>query len=271
MVVFPNAKINLGLHILEKQTNGYHAIETCMLPVFSCFDVLEIVHSNTFEFKQYGATKGIAAEHNIVSKAYQLFNAHHPIGNVKINLIKKIPNGAGLGGGSADAAFTLLALNKMFDCKLESKTLHKIALKLGSDVPFFIENKTAIARGQGEILEPIAIDLRKYKTILIKPETSMPTALAFSLCKPDNTRQSIKNKIASVVEVWSELLENDFEKIVFEKIQSLREIKTKLYENGAKYAALSGSGSCMFGLFETQKDCSSLQNWAIENNFFYHE
>jgi 4-diphosphocytidyl-2-C-methyl-D-erythritol kinase len=254
MVVFPNCKINLGLHILAKREDGFHNLETVFYPVV-LKDVLEIIpapNSNTdIEFSSSGLAVDGTTNDNICIKAYHLLKKDFAqLPNIKMHLHKTIPMGAGLGGGSADGAFALQLLNKKFNLNVSTPKLLNYAAQLGSDCPFFIINKPCYATGRGEMLEEINIDLSKYKIILINPGIHINTGWAFSQLSPALQEKSIKLIIHQPIETWKAELKNDFEKPVFEKYPKIKNIREALYTEGAVYAAMSGSGSTVFGILE---------------------
>lgn len=265
MVTFPNCKINLGLNILQKRVDGFHDIETIFFPVGLC-DALEIVPS---QFKTQLSVSGIYTgdtADNLCLKAFYLLKKDYPhLPEVNIHLHKAIPLGAGLGGGSADAAFTLQMLNKKFNLNISEKKMHVYALQLGSDCPFFLVNKPCIAAGRGEILEHAAISLSGYKILLIHPGIHISTAEAFSKIKPAIPAKKIKEIIQQPLENWKEELFNDFEKYIFEKYPQVKKIKEDLYNDGAIFASMSGSGSTVFGIFT--KD--STINFKADPAYFY--
>ncbi|MGZ5287479.1 MAG: 4-(cytidine 5'-diphospho)-2-C-methyl-D-erythritol kinase [Flavisolibacter sp.] len=251
MVSFPNCKINLGLHILGKRPDGFHDLETVFYPV-PLTDALEIITApdQYFQFKQTGLSLDLPSDSNICIKAYELFRQVYPtLPPVKMHLHKTIPSGAGLGGGSADGAFTLLLLNKKYNAGLSEETLLDLALQLGSDCPFFIRNQPALATGRGELLEPIHLDLSGYCIMLVNPGVHINTGWAFSQIKPASGRPSLAGIISKPLETWKNNLVNDFEVPVFEQYEELGIIKKTLYDAGAVYAAMSGSGSTLFGIF----------------------
>lgn len=254
MIVFPNCKINLGLHILQKRKDGFHDLETVFYPI-AIQDALEIVQNSspasTIQFNTTGLKIDSSSEDNICFKAYQLLKNDFPeLPSVKMHLHKTIPSGAGLGGGSSDGAFTLQLLNKKFNLGLPEEQLINYALQLGSDCPFFIKNKPCYATGRGERLEEIELDLSQYSIILINPKIHIHTGKAFSKITPSNQRTSIKEIIHQPIKKWKELLNNDFEEVVFDEHPEVRTIKEKLYKHGALYASMSGSGSSVYGLFD---------------------
>ncbi|MBI3883422.1 MAG: 4-(cytidine 5'-diphospho)-2-C-methyl-D-erythritol kinase [Sphingobacteriales bacterium] len=254
MLLFPNCKINLGLNILRKREDGFHNLETVFYPV-PLTDALEAIQSkndNQFiNFSSSGLLVDCTPEDNLCIKAFNLLKkdfSHLP--PIQLHLHKVIPMGAGLGGGSADAAFTLLLLNNKFNLNISEEQLLSYALMLGSDCPFFIINKPAFAAGRGEILEPVTINLSLYDLILIHPGIHINTRWAFSQIKPALPKKPIRTIIQQPINTWKQELVNDFENPVFEKYSVVREIKETLYTNGAVYAAMSGSGSTVYGLFE---------------------
>jgi 4-diphosphocytidyl-2-C-methyl-D-erythritol kinase len=251
VIVFPNCKINLGLHVLRKRSDGFHDLETIFYPI-PLQDALEIIHapSGSTEVFTTGLDTGVATEENICYKAWALLKQDFPdLPGVLIHLHKVIPTGAGLGGGSADGAFTLLLLNQKFNLGLKDGQLMDYALKLGSDCPFFILNKPAHAMGRGELLEGIRLDLSAYSIMIVNPRIHISTATAFSLISPSSDRPSLKAVLQNPPEEWRRLLENDFESTVFTHHPEIRTIKETLYANGAVYASMSGSGSTIYGLF----------------------
>jgi len=265
MIVFPNCKINLGLNILQKREDGFHDLETIFFPVGLC-DALEILHAqNKTQLTISGLSAG-NTEDNLCLKAFYLLKKDYPqLPEVNIHLLKAIPLGAGLGGGSADAAFTLQLLNKKFKLNIPDKKMCVYALQLGSDCPFFLFNKPCLATGSGELLENVNISLSGYKILLINPAIHISTAEAFSKIKPAIPAKKIKEIILQPVESWRGELSNDFENYIFEKYPQVKKIKEELYENGALYAAMSGSGSTVFGIFN--KD--SIINYSAEPDYFY--
>jgi len=256
MVTFPNSKINLGLNIVAKRSDGYHDIETVFFPIH-LKDPLEIIENEKLEFSTSGFSIEGEPEKNLCVKAYHLLKKGFPqLPTVQMHLYKAIPMGAGLGGGSADGAFTLKLLNKKFSLSLSEKQLINYSLQLGSDCPFFILNKPCFATGRGEILEQTALDLSEYKFLIVHPQIHISTAWAFSTIKPLKHAKSIKQIIQQSISTWKAELINDFEKPVFEKYPEIKNIKEKLYDEGAIYASLSGSGSAVYGIFKKDKTIS---------------
>jgi len=253
MIVFPNAKINLGLHVLRKRTDGYHDIDTCMYPI-PLKEALEIIPSPSFSFTHSGIPIPGTAEHNLIVKAFQLLLTDFPkITPVAAHLHKHIPIGAGLGGGSADAAFALKLLNELFSLGLTQKQLEDYASQLGSDCPFFVQNKAQMATGRGEKLESISIDLSGNWIYLIHPGIHIGTKEAYAGIKPSERDLDLKEILANPSS-WKSQLVNDFEKGIFSNYPEIASIKSKLYNAGAWYAAMSGSGSAVFGLFKDRPE-----------------
>ncbi len=253
MICFPNAKLNLGLNIVGKRPDGYHDIETVFYPI-PVKDALEVVHADTFSFTQSGIPVDAPAEKNLVMKALNLLRQYHEIPPLAVCLLKAVPFGAGLGGGSADAAFMLKLVNDFCSLGLAPERLEELAASLGADCPFFIRNVPVFATGIGNQFEPVALSLKGYHLCLVKPDVAVSTAEAYALVKPARPAVSLKSIIRKPVAEWRETMVNDFEASVFPKYPVIRQIKEQLYEAGAVYAAMSGSGSSVFGLFERPTD-----------------
>ncbi|WP_075349377.1 4-(cytidine 5'-diphospho)-2-C-methyl-D-erythritol kinase [Algoriphagus marinus] len=266
MISFPNAKINLGLHITSKRKDGYHEIETCMLPI-PLLDALEmIVDPKKTSFASTGITIPGNEKDNLILKAYQLLKKDFPnLPHLNIHLHKNIPIGAGLGGGSADAAFALKLMNNLFDLLLDDFFLEEYAAELGSDCAFFVENTPKIATGRGEILEHIDLDLKGTHLVLINPLIHIGTKEAYAGVSPALAKTNLKEVLADRSR-WKDELINDFEESIFPNHPEIAEIKKRLYDAGAFYAAMSGSGSSVFGLFEEKPDSIKLRG-----NYFYFE
>ncbi len=247
----------MGLQIISKRADGYHEIETAFYPISLC-DVLEIIPSNTLSFSSSGID--IPGEGNLCLDAYQLLKMDHDIPAVQIHLHKIIPIGAGLGGGSSDAAFTLIGLNKLFNLKLTNTQLKTYALQLGADCPFFIENKPMLAQGIGEELTAIELNLSEFHLVVIKPDVHVSTAMAYAGVVPQETVISVKTLLKAPTSEWQ--LKNDFEPSVFAQFPVVERIKNLLYQEGAVYASMTGSGSAVFGLFRN-KPLISIKNADI--------
>ncbi len=253
MVFFPHCKINLGLHVISKRDDGFHTIETCFYPV-PWRDVLEIIKSDEFSFSQSGLVIPGNADENLCVKAYQFLQKDFDLTPVKIHLHKVIPTGAGLGGGSSDAAFTLRALNSIFDLDLPQTALKSYAAHLGSDCSFFIDDKPMLAGGRGENLSETSLSLKGKYLVIVKPDIHVSTAEAYSGVKPKQPAQSISKIINESISKWKDSLSNDFEESVFKNHSTIKEIKAKLYQHGALYASMSGSGAAVFGIFDSVVD-----------------
>jgi len=252
MICFPNAKINLGLQVIEKRPDNYHNIASLVVPV-QWFDVLEFQRAKQYSLTVYGINnKEWETEENLVTKAWQLMNSRFDIPPLEIHLLKSIPVGAGLGGASADAAFFIKEINKEFKLKLCTEDLKTLAAQLGSDCPFFIENKPALISGKGEAIEPIEPGLENYFLFVVKPGFPISTADAYRHIHVKKPEISLKGIIKQPVHFWRNNLKNDFEDLVFGRYPELGEMKEKLYKHGAVYASMSGSGSAIFGIFENE-------------------
>jgi len=254
MLTFPNCKINLGLYVTQKRPDGYHNLETLFYPV-ALTEPLEIVPAAVAAIHITGSSILGEATHNLVWRAYMLLKNDFPnqVGELDIYLHKVLPMGAGLGGGSADAAFMLMLINKYAQLGLSQAQLAAYALQLGSDCPFFIYNKPCYAAGRGELLEEVALDLSNYSLQLICPELHIATAAAFSMMTPKAAPINLKNLPEIAIDQWKELLSNDFEMPVFAQHPILAHIKEQLYQGGAVYAAMSGSGSSIYGIFNSKQ------------------
>jgi 4-diphosphocytidyl-2-C-methyl-D-erythritol kinase len=253
VIVFPNCKINLGLNVLQKRSDGFHDLETIFYPL-ALQDALEIIAAPLSEQDAQLAVSGLSldtvAQNNSCLKAYHLLKKDYPeLPPVQMHLHKVIPAGAGLGGGSADGAFTLLLLNKIGNLGIPEDALLGYALTLGSDCPFFILNKPAWASGRGELLEPLHLDFSRYRFILVNPGIHVDTAGAFSRITPNKTGPSLRELISRPIEEWKTRLINDFEKPLIDQYPAIGDIREKLYQRGALYASMSGSGSTVFGIF----------------------
>jgi len=251
MISFPNAKINLGLNIVSKREDGYHNLETVFYPLM-IKDALEIIVSQDGKdsFVESGLNTGTIPDSNLVMKALRLMREHYDIPPLEVHLLKKIPFGAGIGGGSADAAFMLKLLNNKFSLGASDEELALLARQLGADCPFFIYNRPLFASGIGEEFEEVSISLDGYYLVLVKPDVHVSTKDAFALISPQKPHISLKEIIKQPVEEWKNTMVNDFEKSIFPKFPIIEQIKNELYELGAVYASMSGSGSSVYAVFE---------------------
>ncbi len=265
MIVFPNAKINLGLNVVEKRPDGYHNIETIFYPI-GLTDVLEVEVSEScsdYSFSSSGIVLEGDPENNLIIKAYHLLRSGYQFPAVDITLIKQIPFGAGLGGGSSDAAFMLKTLNELFKLKITPSRLEKLAVKLGADCPVFIKNRPVFATGIGNVFTPIQLSLKGKFLLLVKPDIHVSTPEAYSLVVPQKPEFSLSELITNPISEWKTAIKNDFEKSVFAKYPAIEKIKNDLYEMGAMYASMSGSGSSVFGIFNEMPE----KNDSFEESF----
>jgi len=254
MLIFPNAKINLGLKITEKRSDGYHNIETVFVPI-PLKDALEFVVKPEGEsrFRSEGLLLDAAPEQNLVMKAYRILAADFKLPALDIYLYKNIPFGAGLGGGSADAAFMLKGVNQAFNLGLDIPALKQYASRIGADCSFFIENKACYATEKGDVLEEYDLDLSGWHIILVKPDVYVSTPQAYAGVKPQKSESDLRTLLRQPVEQWKDRVVNDFEASIFDRFPAISDIKDQLYGLGAVYASMSGSGSSVFGLFNEKK------------------
>ncbi len=249
MVCFPNAKINLGLNIVAKRPDGYHDIETIFYPI-ACQDVLECVPSEHYQLNVSGIALDSPQEDNIVTKAYRLLEKYHPeVKPCSLYLQKNIPCGAGLGGGSSDAAFLLKLVNEAQALNIPMETLEEYASSLGADCRFFLGNKAVFAEGKGDVFTGINLSLKGYYLVLVKPDIHVSTAEAYAGVIPVRPEQSLLQIIQQPIHTWKEKMLNDFERSLFNKYPEIKQIKDELYAQGALYASMSGSGSSVYGIF----------------------
>ena len=254
MVTFPNAKINIGLNITSRRSDGYHNIETVMVPIPWC-DVLEIVpaQGDKTTLTTYGREVKCEMEKNLVVKAYRAMEAQYNLPPVDIYLTKIIPDGAGLGGGSANAAYTIKTLNELFEIGATNEELAKIAAKIGADCPFFIYNTPTLAQGIGTEFSPIDIDLTGYQILVVKPQVSVPTAQAYAGVTPSIPDTPLSQLISAPIKQWQSTIKNDFENSIFPIHPIVAQIKQRIIELGAEYSSMSGSGSAVYGIFKSDK------------------
>jgi len=266
MVVFPNAKINLGLHVIRKRADGFHDIETLFYPIGLC-DALEIIPSpdGAFLFTSSGPEIPGDTKDNLCVRAYNILSEIFDLLPVHIHLHKVIPMGAGLGGGSSDGAFAIRMLNKIFNLGLSMEAMRGFTRSLGSDCPFFIDNIPAIGIERGDRLEPVSIYLSGYHIVIVVPKFRVSTTAAYAGVTPHLPAMALKNILNEPVTRWKELLRNDFEPSVFHEFPVIREVKDRLYEAGAIYSSMSGSGSAVYGLFKVRP---SLENLFSDCNIF---
>ena len=261
MILYPNCKINLGLRVIRKREDGYHDIETIFVPIYGLHDELEVVPADTFSFAQEGLALDCNEEDNLIIRCYRLMAAKYSqIRPVSIRFFKNIPFGAGLGGGSSDAAHMAIALNNLFHLGLTKEQLIQEVRPLGADCPFFIYNVPCFAKGIGDELTPIDLNLSNLRIILIKPEEGISTREAYAgiVLHPEATGQILNERVYV----------NDFEYSVFPHHPAIAQIKKRLLDAGAIYAAMSGSGSTVFGLFKNDTEgCSDANLRMLEKEF----
>ncbi|MBE0638170.1 MAG: 4-(cytidine 5'-diphospho)-2-C-methyl-D-erythritol kinase [Bacteroidales bacterium] len=253
MVLFPNAKINLGLQVTQKRSDGFHNIETIFYPVPLC-DALELVVAGDkkFEFSSSGIEIPGNKEDNLCIKAWRMLEKDFSLPPVKIHLHKTVPIGAGLGGGSSDGAFMIKLISRVFSLELSTGTMEEYARQLGSDCPFFIQNQPVFAYGKGDQFEKLSLDLSGYLMIIVKPDVYISTMDAYAAIKPSTAEVQLPVVISNSIHQWRHHLSNDFEQPVFEKFPSIQHIKSQFYNYGAIYAQMSGSGSAVYGIFEKE-------------------
>ena len=263
MITFPNAKINLGLDIVEKRPDGYHNLETVFYPIPLC-DILEITPATDkdapdYTFKMYNAVFDGNDDDNLVIKAYKALAADYKLPKVDISLYKHIPTGAGLGGGSADAAFALKMLNEIANLGLSSEEQCTYAARIGADCAFFIDNTPAYATGIGNILTPTECSIAGYYLVLVKPDVHVSTKDAYALVTPQKPQVPLTSIAQRPIDEWKGEMKNDFEKSIFAKHPEMEKIKEELYSMGAVYASMSGSGSSFFGIFKEEQDIDRIK------------
>ncbi|RKR85246.1 4-diphosphocytidyl-2-C-methyl-D-erythritol kinase [Mucilaginibacter gracilis] len=258
MINFPIAKINIGLNITARRADGYHDLETVFYPI-KINDVLEIIKSDHLHFEASGlGIPGDVAD-NLCIKAYHLMKQDHDLPPVSIHLHKHIPIGAGLGGGSADAGYFIRLINQMFGLNLSAEAMRNYARVLGADCAFFIESKPVFAFDKGDQFEPVTLNLSGYYLALVMPPTHVSTGEAYRGVKPAPVKTSLKELIKLPVAEWRNHIKNDFEDHIFKAHPEIRGVKAALYQAGALYASMSGSGASVFGIFENKPDLEFLE------------
>lgn len=266
MLAFANAKINIGLQVTEKLPDGYHNIQTVFYPI-KINDVVEITDSDTLSCQVAGIDIDGKPEDNICYKAFKLVQKDYGIPNQQITLLKNIPVGAGLGGGSSDAAHLIKLLNNKFNLGLTVMQMEQYASMLGADCAFFIENKPVYAYGKGDQFEALQLDLSNHYMVLVKPPIHVSTAEAYAGMIPKPTEANLPNLLSQPIHTWKDHVKNDFEQMVFKKYPEIQSVKNTLYEHGALYAAMSGSGSSVFGIFDHAVDLHIL---SVNNTLYYN-
>lgn len=263
MVVFPTCKINLGLRITEKRPDGFHNLQSCFYPV-KWGDMLEVIPADTCAFSSSGLAIPGASASNLCVQAYGLLKADFDLPPVQMHLHKVVPIGAGLGGGSADAAFTLKLLNERFALGLSVSQLEEYARKLGSDCAFFIQNRPLYCLEKGDVFEEISVDLSGYYILLVYPNLVISTAEAYAAVRPHQPETSLLSQLYQAIDSWRSIVNNDFEDSLFPAYPILAQIKQQLYDAGAVYASMSGSGSTLYGIFETPVVVpNQFQNYSV--------
>ena len=250
MLVFPTSKINLGLRITEKRPDGFHNLQSCFYPV-RWGDMLDVIPSDSFRFSSTGLAIPGEPTKNLCVRAYELLKAHIDLPPVHMHLHKVVPIGAGLGGGSADAAFTLKLLNERFALGLTTTQLEDYARTLGSDCAFFIQNRPLYCLEKGDVFEEIEVDLTGYHILLVYPNVVISTAEAYATVRPQKPEIPLYDQLQKPIDTWQSAIHNDFEDSLFPAYPVLAQIKQQLYDAGAVYASMSGSGSSLYGIFQS--------------------
>lgn len=261
MILFPSAKINLGLRVTAKRNDGFHNIESLLYPI-SLQDVLEFKEAAVCKLKLYGKPIPGKLSENLLCKTWVLLKKYYDIPPLEVHLLKNIPAGSGLGGGSSDAAFFLKGLNDLFQLRITDEKLMDLAAQLGSDCPFFIQNTPALVSGKGEITEACRLDLSGLYLVLVVPGVHLSTGHLFSMIKPGIPDLPISEIIKLPIIRWQNLLRNDFEKIVFTHYPVLAKLKQELINRGALYASITGTGSALYGLFKTKPEINNLTKYG---------
>ena len=249
MIYYPNAKINIGLNVVAKRADGYHDLETVFYPM-PIYDEIEIREAPETTLEIKGQTIEGDPEKNLVMRAYRMVATRYALPPLHILLDKQIPMQAGMGGGSADCAFTIRLLNEQFRLGMSTDEMQQMAASLGADCAFFIEAVPAYAEGIGEQLTPIPLDLNGYRMVVVKPQVAVSTREAFSGIKVKRPAKNCREIVMQPIDTWQEELVNDFEDSIFPQHPELAAIKQRLYALGARYAAMSGSGSALFAFFD---------------------
>lgn len=267
MKTYPCAKINLGLYVTERRTDGYHNLETVFYPI-PLRDELEVEQADLDELLIEGIPVAGNTEDNLVMRVVRkLREEGHPIPPLRIRLRKNIPSGAGLGGGSSDAAYMMTMLNDMFRLGLSTEEMERSVSRLGADCAFFVKSRPVLAHGIGDQFTPISLDLSSWYILLVKPDDFISTREAYQGVHPQQPQHKLAESILCPVEKWPELVENDFESSVFPLHPIVADIKQRLYDGGALYAAMSGSGSSVFGLFRERPSETFVDSFAPHFTF----
>lgn len=262
MKIKANCKINIGLDVLRRREDGYHDLSTVMFPVMGLYDEVEVVASNAEdnEFSSLGIAVDCPAEQNLCIKAARLMQQRYGVGKVHITLDKRVPFGAGLGGGSADATAVIVAMNEIFSLSLDEPTLISLAAELGSDTAFFVRNTPQLCEGRGEVMTPVNLNLEGLWLVLVKPDEGVSTREAYAGVKPAVPARSLVERLSDPIKQWQGSVKNDFEPSVFAAHPVIYNVKQQLIDAGAVYAAMSGSGSTVFGLFDSKVQTEKLRS-----------
>ena len=265
MVIQANCKINLGLDVVRKREDGYHELETVMLPVAGLYDIVEVESiASGVEFRGVGIEVDCPMDKNLCVRAAKLMQERYDIGGVRIVLDKRVPFGAGLGGGSSDATAVILAINEIYNLALDKSVLSALAAELGSDAPFFVYNRPMLCTGRGEIMTPVDVDLSGLWIVVAKPAVSVSTAEAYRGVKPAKPVTPLTELLKRPIEEWQGSVKNDFEPHILAAHTGILAIKNQMLDAGALYASMSGSGSAVFGLFAKRPDI------VFSNDIFVH-
>jgi 4-diphosphocytidyl-2-C-methyl-D-erythritol kinase len=262
MITFPSAKINIGLNITGRRSDGYHNLETVFYPI-KIKDALEVIESAEMNFETSGIAIPGHANENLCLQAYDLLRNDFDLPNISIHLHKKIPIGAGLGGGSADAAFFIKLINEKFELGLSTENMQNYCRRLGADCAFFVENKPVFAYGKGDEFENVDLDLSNYFMALVMPPVHVSTGEAYRGVQPKEPQQSLKELIKLPIEQWQGKVTNDFEHHILKNHPVIRGVKNSLLEAGALFALMSGSGASVYGIFKEATDLSFLEKENI--------
>ena len=261
MILRANCKINLGLDILRRRADGYHDLETVMFPVRGLYDEVEVTRIGTpgVEFRSEGLAVDCPDGENLCLKAFRLMRDRYGVDGVRIRLVKRVPFGAGLGGGSADATAVVLAVDELFALHLREEELIARAAELGSDTAFFVRNTPQLCTGRGEVMTPFPLDLKGLTLVVVKPDAGVSTREAYAGVRPRIPEVPLAERLRRPVAEWQGVVTNDFEESVFAAHPAIRLVKERLLEAGALYASMSGSGSAVFGLFDANKKGEELR------------
>lgn len=256
MIIKANCKINLGLSVVRKREDGYHELQTIMLPVAGLYDVVgvERCEGNDISFTQQGIAVDCPPERNLMVRAARLMQQRYGVGGIRLTLDKRVPFGAGLGGGSSDATATIMGINDIYNLGLDKPTLSALAAELGSDTPFFVYNTPQLCTGRGEIMTPVDVELSGLWLAVVKPNEGISTAEAYSGVKPAEPAEPIQELVMRPIDSWQGAVVNDFEPHIFVAHPRIKELKEILLRSGALYASMSGSGSALFALYRSKPE-----------------